>query len=651
MFLMNNFTGRNVAPSPNNLRRLWNNCDDLVTAFAAGLEISKNVEVDSVEHILYRMRFHTLHYRVNLDRENCLLVIGRIADKLDSKTKNKYDVSNRYKSLVDLLDKCIVRLREYCEHGLAVRNASDKAEVKSAIGFILSKSGLAKRLWTKFNARTVTFDDYQYLAIQIVEVAQEWIYTFSPEDLTDVDRATLEMLSLKPGDLNNCKFEHLFMDNPVWAKPIVLRADGSFFTGQLYAAFTFPFRVLDALAQNDHNRLKLLPDCRSEVLEDLVFETISDALPSAKVYRNVKWTDPKSRVSYENDVVAILGNQIFVIEVKSGKIQESAKRGAEKSFRSSIREVFVEPALQSERLKHYLSENSLDVKLFERKTNTPVIVDLSKPKEVYRFSVSMESFASITSSRRIFEKFGLIDTRTPWAPILSFGELRMIWKFLDSEVSFGHYLSRRYSIDKLIDFEGDEQHLLSMYLANGFCISGSDTTKHRVILNSDNQIRVHKTPRTNRSNADVLGIKLTTFWKRIVESIYLGDPGIDEHKFDILFTILNQPPKLLRDLQRRVSKLRSGGGGISRSGEHSKLSIGNRQYIVMINLIDIRKISSPESLTDTCLHMATVASYEFQGNTDCVVLTFMKHKRNSVFDGVAFFRLIKSNGQDVRLVI
>lgn len=48
----------------------------------------------------------------------------------------------------------------------------------------------------------------------------------------------------------------------------------------------------------------------------------------------------------------------------------------------------------------------------------------------------------------------------------------MIAKHLDSEVSFGHYLSRRYSIESLLDFIGDEQDLLSMYLTNGFLCFG-----------------------------------------------------------------------------------------------------------------------------------------------------------------------------------
>jgi|GEM_PF-6445968 len=50
----------------------------------------------------------------------------------------------------------------------------------------------------------------------------------------------------------------------------------------------------------------------------------------------------------------------------------------------------------------------------------------------------------------------------------------MIAKHLDNEVSFSHYLSRRYTIENLLDFVGDEQDLLSMYLTNGFCVLGSD---------------------------------------------------------------------------------------------------------------------------------------------------------------------------------
>ncbi|MGO8506652.1 hypothetical protein AB9F35_35590, partial [Rhizobium leguminosarum] len=43
----------------------------------------------------------------------------------------------------------------------------------------------------------------------------------------------------------------------------------------------------------------------------------------------------------------------------------------------------------------------------------------------------------------------------------------MIAKFLDTEVSFVHYLTRRATLEDLIQIEGDEQDYLSLYLTNG----------------------------------------------------------------------------------------------------------------------------------------------------------------------------------------
>jgi len=45
------------------------------------------------------------------------------------------------------------------------------------------------------------------------------------------------------------------------------------------------------------------------------------------VYEKVLWTDPASSKAYENDVVALIGNTLFLFEAKSGGISDSARRG------------------------------------------------------------------------------------------------------------------------------------------------------------------------------------------------------------------------------------------------------------------------------------------------------------------------------------
>lgn len=220
----------------------------------------------------------------------------------------------------------------------------------------------------------------------------------------------------------------------------------------------------------------------------------------------------------------------------------------------------------------------------------------------------------------------------------------MIAKHLDSEVSFGHYLSRRYSIESLLDFIGDEQDLLSMYLTNGFCVLGDNTRDNTLVLvNADNMVRQAKTPVEDRRNCNMIGVKLAPRWKAIVSEIYAGHPNIDRHKFDIIFTVLNMPPPMLMYLQQRIGRWKSGCGGSSKSGEHAKYVVGDRQFVVLMNYMDKRQLRMTQDITGWCRAMAMNVADDFDGTTDCVVVTLFKKSNTRTYDGISFFRLKPSS--------
>jgi hypothetical protein len=189
------------------------------------------------------------------------------------------------------------------------------------------------------------------------EIAHEWIYTFTADDLSELDKDAFKALSYKLGGTSDRKFEHIFMDNPVWDKPFIERAADTYFTALPHAPFTFPFRIIDALLPDGKTTSDALSDARAKALEELVFETVSMALPSATVLPSVEWKDPANGETYEHDVVAVLGNQIFIFEAKSGRIKEPARRGGPQALKKTLRELFVEPAEQSTRLQKYLNEH------------------------------------------------------------------------------------------------------------------------------------------------------------------------------------------------------------------------------------------------------------------------------------------------------
>lgn len=117
----------------------------------------------------------------------------------------------------------------------------------------------------------------------------------------------------------------------------------------------------------------------------------------------------------------------------------------------------------------------------------------------------------------------------------------MIARFLDTEISFFHYLTRRATIEDLMDFDGDEQDLLSMYLTNGFCIDRTALAGKKVrFFDADAMVRKERKPRTDRTKANVHGVHLSPMWASAVRELY--NDYEQRHRFDIIQTVLNQYP-------------------------------------------------------------------------------------------------------------
>ncbi|SEN85770.1 hypothetical protein SAMN04488077_1421 [Roseovarius tolerans] len=624
-----------------NFKRLWKASDKLLDAFIRKQPRTGN---DALSDLAHRSRVQTVHYRFNFDRDAVLVVVRKITARLDQKTQSKHDLENRLFSLLALMDLTVQRLQEFYRNVLEIYEAKERTAIVAGANYLCGKSPLAKRIWQRLNQSEVDDKTLQFLACQLSEVSHEWIYTFAPSDLSELDRDTLSKLSAKLGDEADGEFEHIFMNNPVWTKPFIEKEDGSYFIAASHIPLAFPFRIIETLLPDDSKTRDALSDARAEALEELITETVQTAMPSAKVYRSVIWTDPKDGKGYEHDVVAVLGNQVLIFEAKSGKIKEPARRGGIPSLKSTLKDLFVEPAEQSQRLQEYLNQYGINAKLRQKGSKEAVEIDLRKPKAVYRFGVTIEGLSTLTAGRRYFEDLDLIEITSPWAPSLSIGELMMIAKHLDSEVSFGHYLSRRYTIESLLDFVGDEQDLLSMYLTNGFCVLGDDPRKNTLVLvNADDMVRKPKTPVEDRRNCDVVGVELAPRWKAIAREVYGGHPIIDRHKFDILFTVLNMPPPMLMQLQRRIGRWKSGGGGSSKSGEHAKYIVADRQFAVILNYMDKRQLRTTQDITGWCRTMAMSVADDFEGTTDCVVVTLFKHSSTRTYDGISFFRLKPSS--------
>ena len=214
------------------------------------------------------------------------------------------------------------------------------------------------------------------------------VYTFSASNLAallelDQDQVTaiLDEYALAWGTLAEYETEHLHLSNPVWEKPLVELADGEYFCALPVGFFSFVIPCMEAVLSPFATAVS---DRRAEYLESKVAEIVERRFPRSTTKRNFKWV--ADGANYETALIAFIDSFALVIECKSGRVTPSALRGAPDRLRKHIRELLIDPNLQSLRLKkrlEFLSSNPTAADPIR----DGIGYDLGKVRKVVRVSV------------------------------------------------------------------------------------------------------------------------------------------------------------------------------------------------------------------------------------------------------------------------
>ncbi|WP_441258657.1 hypothetical protein AB7008_08395 [Bradyrhizobium sp. 521_C7_N1_3] len=633
--------------SPNNLGRYWRFVRRHLRGFMNKQSNTGN-ETDIERYVSRRARLFTLYYRNIFSREDCEHALNGILKQIDisSETALGYRLSDLFRAAIRLMDLVQERFEIFTERMHDLLNTKRRSELIECIDFFCSSYPLANRVWGNCTNRWGDLEDLRMAAFQVSEFAHPWIYTLSREDLDAAFPApivdVLYSLAIRPGSLSEFNPEHIYLNNPIWRRPYVLLDDGSLFAPLPHLIVSFPFVILESLMEG-HRALEVAYEsARANYLEEAIADLVTTAMPSASVYRGVAWDDSETGQVWENDVVAVVGNFIFVFEAKSGRIKDAARRGGSLSLRKNFNELFVQPGVQSGRLQNYLDTRQKSARLRLKTTGQQINLNLDKPKVVFTFSICIEHFASLTSARHYLKELGLVTEQTPWAPVLSLGDLQMIVRFLDSEVSLIHYLTRRATLEQVLDFEGDEQDILSAYLTNGLWVDRDALDGKRIVFfASDSLVRRSKKSRADRTVVEVHGISLPPLWEAIVRELYRDD--MQRHRFDIINVILNQMPPQLAELERRIRRFRRGVSSSEDDISYVTFRIGSKVFALAIHLLKI--LPDRQEWHEMGRNMAADFMPD-EGSVECALFLFVRRSRHSTFDGASFYRYIRQPRSD-----
>ena len=317
-----------------------------------------------------------------------------------------------------------------------------------------------------------TVEQTKALVLSHFEYRLAGVYEFSAESVAsqlgvapERVKEAFDRLSLSFGDLASHPTDHLFLDNPVWRKPVIRIGTSRYFCAIPQAFFSFVRPIVDDLVAGNPLLERACEQRRADFLEGELVQIFQRAFPGAEIVGGFRWREGDRE--YENDLLVRIDSHLLLIEAKSGTVSWPALRGAPERARKHIEDLLIAPSVQSarlaERLKTVLNAPNL------RDSLLPGLdVRLDQVHTVLRLSVTLEDFAMIQANLGELKRTGWLPQDHDLAPCMLLTDLEIVLDILEPIGQKLHYLRRRTELAARMTTMGDEVDYLGLYLGTGF---------------------------------------------------------------------------------------------------------------------------------------------------------------------------------------
>lgn len=293
----------------------------------------------------------------------------------------------------------------------------------------------------------------------------------------------MEALGIQFGDnrefLNPSFQAEPLNDSKIFKYPIVFE-DGSYYLFGFNIAARNLIKIGENLLKtadkkyfNSHYLGNKYKHTRDNYLERKVEKLFENFLPDVSFYPGVKYSLNSSIFSDDNtvkevdtelDLLGVGKDAIYLIEIKAGELNESARRGAIKSLTNTLRETVGYAAFQSYRAEKTIRESERPC--FVAKDGKEVIID--KHKKSYRISVSLDHLGGLMTNLYDLKELDIIAKDIDFAWAVSLYDLMIFSEILENEGDFKEYLDQRINLYKRSNIEiPDEISLLGYFLKEG----------------------------------------------------------------------------------------------------------------------------------------------------------------------------------------
>lgn len=530
------------------------------------LEKAKTEKEKSILYLQERLRSHTHLVRNWGYYKNVIAFSKRLYKPINSLFEAELGLGAT--ALIDIFEYLVAKSeKEINQHWQKFKLVFQAKSINQAVYNYYEAfpelDGSPEKLIDYFNENKASLESVFSVALSHYDLRLPEIFTFSANSLAEqkgVDPnallRALSELSLSFGELEHADPEYFFLGNPVWTKPLIKVEDDIFFCSMPQLFFSFIFKTLNSLIENNREAKISCADRRAKYLEDEIFSLMKTNFKDGDYIKNLKWNDLGEK--YETDLIYKVDSYLIIIEAKSGAISWPALRGAPSRIERHINELFIAPSQQSQRL----ATKILKLKSGEEDADdllSQLPFDITTVQKIIRISVTLDDFGMIQSNVSSLKSTGWIDDDFVVAPTILLADLEIVFDILESTPEKIHYLVRRAELEEHLNYVGDEFDLLGLYLDTGFNIGEIEfTQKNMMLVGLSNKIDQYYIALDQNIKRRKPSFKSTKWWVDIRNHIEMRYPDrwseVAVMLLNISFDDQRQTQKSFKKIVKNVKK-------------------------------------------------------------------------------------------------
>jgi len=259
----------------------------------------------------------------------------------------------------------------------------------------------------------------------------------------------------------------------LYSKPVI-ECEGHFYCFLPNLLIHHGIAIFEELIRScGETEYKKYESLRSKYFEDRAVQFLAKTLGSQESYSNL-FFDTSDSATGELDGLIVSDQDLFLIEVKSGKVTEPAKRGGISRIKKHLEELIEEPFKQALSARKHLESSP---KPTFKDSQGKAVLELSPRsnyKDIYSVVVTAENLGGFATYTRMTEGLGVMKGVNDWPWALCLDDLQVISEIIDSPCEFIHFLKQRLTAVKHKQLHiTDELDFLGLYIHKGLNFEGS----------------------------------------------------------------------------------------------------------------------------------------------------------------------------------